>query len=127
MAVEPMEVIAIPVPPPVRSTPTEKRIEMPALPTSGQVFATRVERKEDDRASESARIEWQPAEELCGANDSRLVEANPPIVVFGGVDDGVGVEVEVVKEMVTTSVQVCHIDKNNGCSPLTPDLRSGFI
>jgi len=100
---------------------------MPALPISGQVFATRVERKEDDRASESARIEWQPAEELCAANDSRLVEANLLIGESGGVDDGVGVEAEVVKEMVATSVQVCHIDKNNGCSPLTPDFRSGFI
>lgn len=127
MAVEPMEVIAIPVPSPVRSTSTEKRTEMPTLPIPGQVFTMRAERKEDDRASESAKIEWQPTEELWAANDSRLVEANLLIAVSGGVDDVVGVEAEVVNEMVATSVQVCHIDKNNGCSLLTPNFCSGFI
>lgn len=81
---------------------------MPMKPISGQVFATSVERKEDDRPSESTQVERQPATELGTADDSRLVEANPTIAVSGGVDGDASAEVVVEKEEVATGVRVRH-------------------
>lgn len=123
VVVKPVEVITVLAPSPVRSTSTEKRAE---VPISGQAFAMSIGRKKDDRTSESTKVEWQPVAELRATEDSRLVQANPPIVVSGGVDDGVGVELEVVREAMATGVQVCHIDGNNGCSVLTLNFGSGF-
>ena len=122
---EPVEIIAVPVPSPVRSTSAEKRAEIQTKPISEQVFAMSVERKRDDHVSESTEVERQPVAKLRATSDPRLVEANPLIVVSGGADDEIGVEVEAMKEAVVTSVQVCHIDENNGCSSLTRHFHSG--
>jgi hypothetical protein len=84
---------------------------MPMKPISGRTFATSLEQKQDDRTSEPTEIKWQSVAELHATNDSRLAAANPPTVASGGVDDWVGVEVEVVKEAVTVGVQVCYIER----------------
>jgi len=123
VVVKPVEVITVPAPSPVRSTSTEKRAE---VPISGQAFAMSVGREKDDRTSESTKVEWQPVAKSRATDDSRLVQANPPIVVSGGVDGGVSIELEVVREAVATGVQVCHIDGNNDCSALTLNFGSGF-
>lgn len=122
---EPVEVIAVAVPSPVRSTSAEKRAEIQTKPISEQVFAMSVERKRDDHVSESTEVERQPVAKLRATSDPRLVEANPLIVVSGGVDGEISVEVGAMKEAVVTSVQVCHIDENNGCSSLTRHFHSG--
>ena len=119
VAVEPVEVIAVSVPSPVRSTSTEDRAEILAKPISGQAFAMSAEQRQEDHTSKSIQIERQPVIELRATDDSRLVETNPPISVSGGVDEEVGVDVEVTKEVVATSAQVCRIDDNNGCPPMT--------
>lgn len=124
VAVVPIEVIAAPAPSPVRSTPAEKRAKVPAKPISGQVFATSVEQRQNDRTSGCTEIGRQPVTGLHAADESPLAQPNPFIVVSGGV--GSGAVVGVVKEAVTAEVQVCHIDHNNGCSLLTGTFRPGF-
>lgn len=116
VVVKPVKVITVLAPSPVRSTSTEKRAE---VPISGQAFAMSAEQRQEDHTSKSIQIERQPVIELRATDDSRLVETNPPISVSGGVDEEVGVDVEVTKEVVATSAQVCRIDDNNGCPPMT--------
>lgn len=126
MAAEPAEVIAAPVPFPAGSTPSGKGTKMLPKPISEQAFAMSVERKQDDRTSKSTEVGRQLVTELRATGDSRLIEANPPPAVSGGVDGEAEAEAEVEKEAVVTSVQVCHIDENTACSRLTRNSHLGL-
>jgi len=98
---------------------------MPPKPISEQAFITSVERKQDDRASESAEVERPPVAESRATNDSRLAEAGPPAGVSGGVVNEVEAEID-VEEAMTTGAQVCRIDVNTPCSSSTHNFHLGF-
>ena len=115
MTVETVKVIAVLAPSPVRSASTEKIVKMATKPISEQAFATSVEREQGDQGSGSTENERQFMAELRSANDSRLVEANPPVTV-GGVDHEADAEMEVEKEAAVTSVQVRHTNSNTSVS-----------
>lgn len=125
MAAELVEVVAVPAPSPVRSSFTERSVQMPMKPIPEQVFATSGGGEQDGRTSKSTGVEQQSVSELRAPDDSRLVQTNAPVAVPGGIDE-VGAEVEARKGAVVASAQVCHIDDNNGCSPLTSTFHPGF-
>ena len=128
--VEEAEVITVLVPSLVRSAPTENRAKAPTKPISEQALALNVEQKQDDHASKSTTTERPSLAEPCDANDSRLVEADPPVAASGGVDREVEfeaeVEVEVRKEAAVTGAQVRRIDDNTACSLLTCNFLQGL-
>ena len=91
-------------------------------PISEQAFVMSADRKEDDHRPRSTEAGRQPVAKLRTVDDSRLAEANPPVVVSGGVDGEVEGGVKVEKEAVATGVPVCHIDEKHCLLPINPQL-----
>lgn len=120
---EPVEVMVVPAPSPVRSTPTETRTKMPAKPISEQVFVMCAEGKQDDHTSNSTKVE--SVTEPHATDVSYFVEVNPSAAVSGIVGHEVEAEVEVEKEVAAAGAQVCHSD-NTSCSLLTRSFHQGL-
>jgi hypothetical protein len=119
-----VEVNTVLVTPLERSASAENRAKAPTKPISEQALALNVEQKQDDHASKSTTTERSSLAEQCDANDSRLVEADPPVAASGRVDREV--EVEVGKEAAVTGAQVRRIDDNTACSLLTCNFLQGL-
>jgi len=121
VTLEPMKVISVPVPPPVRLDLAEKRAEIPTKPISERAFAMSVLREQDDHTAKPTEAGRLPAAELRASQDSLLAVANPPATVSGGVIHEI--EAEGAVEAVATGVQVCHIDDNTTRSKLTRNFH----
>ena len=126
VTLEPVKVISVPIPPPVRLVLAEKRAEIPMKPISEREFAMNVLQEQDDHTTNPAEAGRLPVAGLRASNGSLLAVANPPAAVSGGVSHDLEVEVGVEKEAVATDVQVCHIDDNTPRFPLTRNFHQGF-